>query len=56
MSAAISKASYVREEAYIDGGFAGIFGKIAGLDFQRWGDQSDALARIAAKNENGVGI
>src|SRR3954447_11093061 len=25
------KASYVREEAYIDGGFAGIFGKISGL-------------------------
>ncbi len=50
------KASYVREEADIDGGFAGIFGKIAGLYFQRWGDQSDALAQIAAKNhKNGVG-
>jgi len=50
------KASYVREEADIDGGFAGIFGKIASLYFQRWGDQSDALARIAAKNhKNGVG-
>jgi acetyl-CoA C-acetyltransferase len=50
------KASYVREESDIDGGFAGIFGKIAGLYFQRWGDQSDALARIAAKNhKNGVG-
>jgi acetyl-CoA C-acetyltransferase len=50
------KASYVREEAEIDGGFAGIFGQIAGLYFQRWGDQSDALARIAAKNhKNGVG-
>src|SRR5436853_6332957 len=50
------KASYVREEAEIDGGFAGIFGKIAALYFQRWGDQSDALARIAAKNhKNGVG-
>ena len=49
------KASYVREEADIDGGFAGIFGKIAALYFQRWGDQSDALARIAAKNhKNGV--
>src|SRR5271154_1260861 len=49
------KASYVREEADIDGGFAGIFGKIAGLYFQRWGDQSDALAQIAAKNhKNGV--
>src|SRR5499433_1223957 len=50
------KASYVREEADIDGGFAGIFGKIAGLYFQKYGDQSDALAAIAAKNhKNGVG-
>jgi len=50
------KASYVREEADTDGGFAGIFGKIAGLYFQKWGDQSDALAMIAAKNhKNGVG-
>jgi acetyl-CoA C-acetyltransferase len=49
------KASYMREEADIDGGFAGIFGQIAGRYFQRWGDQSDALARIAAKNhKNGV--
>jgi acetyl-CoA C-acetyltransferase len=49
------KASYVREEADIAGGFAGIFGKIAGLYFQKYGDQSDALARIAAKNhKNGV--
>ena len=49
------KASYVREEADIEGGFAGIFGKIAALYFQRWGDQSDALAHIAAKNhKNGV--
>jgi acetyl-CoA C-acetyltransferase len=50
------KASYVREEADIEGGFAGLFGKIAGLYFQRYGDQSDALAMIAAKNhKNGVG-
>ena len=50
------KASYVREEADIEGGFAGIFGKIAALYFQKYGDQSDALARIAAKNHrNGVG-
>jgi acetyl-CoA C-acetyltransferase len=50
------KASYVRDEADIDGGFAGIFGKIAGLYFQKYGDQSDALAMIAAKNhKNGVG-
>src|SRR5207247_1358444 len=49
------KASYVREEADIEGGFAGIFGKIAGLYFQRWGDQSDGLAMIAAKSHKNVG-
>src|SRR3974390_476689 len=50
------KASYVREEADIAGGFAGIFGHIANLYFQKYGDQSDALAQIAAKNhKNGVG-
>jgi acetyl-CoA C-acetyltransferase len=50
------KASYVRDEADTDGGFAGIFGKIAGAYFQKYGDQSDALAMIAAKNhKNGVG-
>ncbi len=50
------KASYVRDEADIEGGFAGIFGKIAGLYFQKYGDQSDALAMIAAKNhKTGVG-
>jgi acetyl-CoA C-acetyltransferase len=49
------KASYMREEAEIDAGFAGIFGHIAALYFQKYGDQSDALARIAAKNHrNGV--
>src|ERR1700752_356554 len=50
------KASYVKDEANIEGGFAGVFGKIAGAYFQKWGDQSDALAMIAAKNhKNGVG-
>src|SRR5436190_23487899 len=50
------KASYVREEADIEGGFAGLFGKIAANYFQKYGDRSDALARIAAKNhKNGVG-
>ena len=49
------KASYVKEEADTAGGFAGIFGRIAQLYFQKHGDQSDALARIAAKNhKNGV--
>src|SRR5437870_8714457 len=48
-------ASYRKEEDAIEGGFAGIFGKIAQSYFQRYGDQSDALARIAAKNhKNGV--
>jgi acetyl-CoA C-acetyltransferase len=50
------KASYVKEEADTAGGFAGIFARIAQLYFQKHGDQSDALARIAAKNhKNGVG-
>src|SRR5690349_7989003 len=48
-------ASYRKEEDAIEGGFAGIFGKIAQSYFQRYGDHSDALARIAAKNhKNGV--
>jgi len=49
------RCSYVKEEAGNPGGFAGIFGDIANEYFQRYGDQSDALARIAAKNHaNGV--
>lgn len=49
------RASYVREEADIEGGFAGVFGTIAENYFQRHGDQSDALAKIAAKNhKNGA--
>src|SRR5262249_45878174 len=38
------KASYVKEEAGIEGGFAGVFGRIAQQYFQKHGDQSDALA------------
>ncbi|WP_028710502.1 acetyl-CoA acetyltransferase [Paracoccus pantotrophus] len=50
------KASYLPEDGDTPGGFAGVFGKIADLYFQRHGDQSDALAMIAAKNHrNGVG-
>ena len=50
------KASYLKEEGEIEGGFAGVFGRITQSYFQRYGDQSDALARIAAKNHrNGVG-
>ena len=49
------KASYLKEEGDIPAGFAGVFGKIADAYFQRHGDQSDALAKIAAKNhKNGV--
>ncbi len=49
------KCSYVREEGEIEGGFAGVFGRIAQTYFQRYGDKSDALARIAAKNhKNGA--
>lgn len=49
------KASYQKEESDIPAGFAGVFGRIAERYFQRYGDQSDALAAIAAKNhKNGV--
>jgi acetyl-CoA C-acetyltransferase len=49
------KASYLPEDGDTQGGFAGVFGQIAGQYFQRYGDQSDALALIAAKNHrNGV--
>jgi acetyl-CoA C-acetyltransferase len=49
------KASYKKEESDIPAGFAGVFGRIAERYFQRYGDQSDALAAIASKNhKNGV--
>src|ERR1700760_1236031 len=49
------KASYLPEDGDTPGGFAGVFGKIAQSYFQKYGDQSDALALIAAKNhKNGV--
>jgi acetyl-CoA C-acetyltransferase len=55
IGANLLKASYLPEDGETQGGFAGVFGKIAGGYFQRYGDQSDALARIAAKNHrNGV--
>jgi acetyl-CoA C-acetyltransferase len=48
-------ASYRKTEGEIPAGFAGVFGRIAEAYFQRHGDQSDALAAIAAKNhKNGV--
>ncbi len=49
------KAAYIKEEGAIEGGFAGVFGRITQMYFQRYGDKSDALARIAAKNhKNGA--
>ena len=52
---ALLAASYRKEEGDIPAGFAGVFGRIAERYFQRFGDQSDALAAIAAKNhKNGV--
>jgi acetyl-CoA C-acetyltransferase len=49
------KASYLPEDGEIEAGFAGVFGKIAASYFQKYGDKSDALAKIAAKNhKNGV--
>ncbi len=49
------RAAYLKEEGEIEGGFAGVFGRIAQAYFQRYGDQSDALALIAAKNhKNGA--
>ena len=49
-------ASYREEEAEVEGGFAGIFGGIAQNYFQRFGDRSEELAMIAAKNHsNGMG-
>jgi len=49
------KCSYVKEEGGKPGGFAGVFGDIAARYFERFGDQSDALAAISAKNHrNGV--
>ncbi len=48
-------AAYRKEEGDIHAGFAGVFARIAERYFQRYGDQSDALAAIAAKNhKNGV--
>ncbi|MGB7182899.1 MAG: acetyl-CoA acetyltransferase [Burkholderiaceae bacterium] len=47
---ALISASYVKEEAKDGGSFAGLFGEIAKRYFEKYGDQEDALAQIAAKN------
>ena len=46
----LSRASYMPEEGDQGLTFPGIFGVVAGQYFQKYGDQSDALAHIAAKN------
>ena len=47
-------ASYRPEEGATKGGFTGVFATIANAYFQKYGDKSDILAKIAAKNhENG---
>ena len=47
-------ASYRPEEGDTKGGFTGVFATIANAYFQKYGDKSDILAKIAAKNhENG---
>jgi acetyl-CoA C-acetyltransferase len=50
IGANLLKASYLQEDGQTPAGFAGVFGRIASAYFQRYGDQSDALAAIAAKN------
>ncbi|WP_461639236.1 acetyl-CoA acetyltransferase [Leucobacter sp. BZR 635] len=46
---------YGPEEAMVQGGFAGVFAGIASEYAARYGDPSETLARIAAKNhQNGV--
>ena len=52
VAATLIKCSYVKEEGSDPAGFAGIFGGIATNYFERFGDQSDALAAIAAKNHS----
>ena len=50
----LSRASYMPDEGDQGLTFPGIFGVVANQYFQKYGDQSDALAHIAAKNhENG---
>ena len=48
-------ASYRKEEDEVPAGFAGIFGEIASTYFQKYGDKSEEMAMIAAKNHaNGM--
>ncbi len=50
----LARASYLKEEAHFDS-FADVFSYITQCYFERYGDQSDAMALIAAKNHlNGL--
>ncbi len=50
VTAALASASYVKEEAAEGLTFPGIFARIAQQYFERYGDHSATLARIAVKN------
>lgn len=50
VTAALANASYVKEEGAAGLTFPGIFARIAQAYFERHGDQSGTLARIAVKN------
>ena len=52
IGANLLKASYLPEDGDTPTGFAGVFGRSASAYVQRHGDQSDALAAIAAKNHH----
>lgn len=56
LGAILAKASYMKEEGGANMSFTDIFARIAEGYFQTYGDKSDALAMIAAKNhKNGCG-
>mgnify|MGYP001254404675 CR=1 FL=1 len=48
----LTKASYFKEEGGENGSFVDIFARIAERYFSEYGDHSDALAQIAAKNHS----
>ena len=52
LNRALLACSYLKEEAGVANGFAGIFADIAMDNFSQHGDQADALATIAAKNHH----
>lgn len=50
VGALLSRGCYVKEEGGAHGSFVDVFARIAESYFQKHGDRTDALARIAAKN------